>query len=238
MPKLHVLLKREEIDPARLRGKVIIVLDILFATTTIVHAFAQGAARIHPVRTRDEGLALARGCIACLLAGEYRARPIDGFAPATPMALAASGLDGVELIYCTTNGTQALVAVSGAEHVYVGALLNGKALAAHVAANHPLASVLIVCSGSLDRFNLEDFHGAGHLVAHLSALADYALSDAAIAALHAYRGTDTLTALQASRVGRMMSGYGLDAEVAFASGHDTLDVVPVMVGAELVRAAA
>ncbi len=238
MPKLHVLLKREEIDPARLHGKVIIVLDILFATTTIVHAFAQGAVRIHPVRTREEGLALAQGRAACVLAGEYLARPIAGFAPATPMALAETGLDGVELIYCTTNGTQALAAVSGAGHVYVGALLNGRALAAHVAAKHPQQSVVIVCSGSLDRFNLEDFHGAGHLVAHFSELADYALSDAAIAALHAYRGADTLAALQASRVGRMMSDHGLDAEVGYASGRDTLDVVPAMLGAELVRVAA
>lgn len=238
MPKLHVLLKREEIDPARLHGKVIIVLDILFATTTIVHAFAQGAARIHPVRTREEGMALAQGRATCVLAGEYLARPMTGFAPATPMALAETGLDGVELIYCTTNGTRALAAVRGADPVYVGALLNGKALATHVATKHPQQSVVIVCSGSLDRFNLEDFHGAGHLVAHFSALADYALSDAAIAALHACRGADSLAALQASRVGRMMADHGLEAEVEFASRLDTLDVVPALVGAELVRVAA
>lgn len=238
MPKLHVLLKREEIDPARLHGKVIIVLDILFATTTIVHAFAQGAVRVHPVRTREEGLALAEGRAACLLAGEHLARPMAGFAAATPMALAESGLDGAELVFCTTNGTQALVAVRGAGHVYVGALLNGKALATHVVTHHPQASVILVCSGSLDRFNLEDFHGAGHFVARFSELAGYQLSDTAIAALHAYRGADTRTALRASRVGRMMSSHRLDAEVDFASVHDTLDVVPTLAGAELVRVAA
>lgn len=238
MPKLHVLLKREEIDPARLDGKVIIVLDILFATTTIVHAFAQGARRIHPVRDRDEGLRAAAALGACVLAGEQMARPIPGFAPATPMALAAHGLADRDMIYCTTNGTQALVAVAHAAHVYVGSLLNGRALVEHVIARHTEQSVLIVCSGSLDRFNLEDFHGAGHLIAHFTRLGDYAMTDAAIAALHAYRGSDSRSALGSSRVGRMMIEHELGAEVDCASDHDSLDVVPALIDGRLVRVAA
>lgn len=238
MPKLHVLLKREELDPARLEGKVIIVLDILFATTTIVHAFASGARRVRPVRNREEGLRAAEGLAACVLAGEHMARPIEGFSPATPIALAEVGLDGSEMVYCTTNGTQALVSVAHAAHVYVGSMLNGKALVEHVVAKHAGNSVLIICSGSLDRFNLEDFHGAGHLIAHFTQLGDYAMTDAALAALHAYRGCDTRTALGASRVGQMMLAHDLGAEVDYASDHDTLDVVPVLVDGCLVRVAA
>jgi 2-phosphosulfolactate phosphatase len=238
MPKLHVLLKREELDPARLEGKVIIVLDILFATTTMVHALAEGVSRIHPVRSREEGMQVAEGVARCVLAGEHLARPIPGFEAATPMALAAVGLSGSEMVYCTTNGTQALVAVAHAAHVFVGSMLNGKALVEHVVAQHPAASVLIICSGSLDRFNLEDFHGAGHLISHFTRLGEYAMTDAAIAALHAYRGSDTRTALHASRVGRMMVSHDLGSEVDYASSHDTLDVVPTLVGGSLVRFAA
>ncbi|MEZ5463330.1 2-phosphosulfolactate phosphatase [Dokdonella sp.] len=237
MPKLHVLLKREELDPARLEGKVIIVLDILFATTTIVHALARGASRIHPVRNREEGLRVADDVGPCVLAGEHLAQAIAGFGPATPMALADTGLDDAEIVYCTTNGTQALVSVAHAAHVYVGSLLNGKALVDLVVARHAENSVLIICSGSLDRFNLEDFHGAGHLIAHFIGRADYTLTDAAIAALHAYRGSDTRSALRASRVGRMMAEHALDAEIDFASSHDTLDIVPTLVEGSLVRAA-
>lgn len=237
MPKLHVLLKREELDPARLEGKVIIVLDILFATTTIVHALARGARRIHPVRNREEGLRVAEDVGPCVLAGEHLARAIPGFGPATPMALAESGLDGTEMIYCTTNGTQALVSVAHAAHVYVGSMLNGKALVDLVVARHAENSVLIICSGSLDRFNLEDFHGAGHLITHFIERGDYAMTDAAIAALHAYRGSDTRSALRASRVGRMMVEHDLDAEVDYACSHDTLDTVPALIDGSLVRAA-
>lgn len=233
MPKLHVLLKREEIDPARIGDKVVVVLDVLFATTTIVDAFAQGVAGVHPVRTREEGLARADGLLRSVLAGELMARPIEGFGPATPLALSASGLAGSELVYCTTNGTQALLAVADAAHVYVGALLNGKALARHIAVHHPNSSVLIVCSGSVDHFNLEDFHGAGHIIGHLVQKGDYTLTDAAIAACHAFAGCDSRTALFASRVGRMMTQYALDHEVEHACRHDVVDVVPMLADGRL-----
>lgn len=243
MPKLHVLLKREEIDPARLEGKVVVVLDVLFATTTIVHAFSQGIAGIYPVRHRDDAVRVAGQVGRCLLAGEYMGRMIPGFAPATPLALAAHAhanhaLDGGEMVYCTMNGTQALVAAAQAPHVYVGALTNGKALAALVSMQHPEAPVLIVCAGTLDRFNLEDFHGAGHIVAHLMKIGSYALTDAAHAALHAYRGCDSRTALYTARVGQIMQSEGFEDEVDYASQQDIIDVVPTLVGGRLVRAVA
>ena len=34
--KIHVLTKKEELDSVRVQGKVVVVLDILFATTTMV----------------------------------------------------------------------------------------------------------------------------------------------------------------------------------------------------------
>lgn len=243
MPKLHVLLKREEIDPARLEGKVVVVLDVLFATTTIVHAFSKGIAGIYPARNRDEAVRVAEQVGSGLLAGEHMGRMISGFAPATPLALveharSSRGLDGVEMVYCTTNGTQALVAVAQAAHVYVGALINGRALAAYVSTQHPQASVLIVCSGSLDRFNLEDFHGAGHIVDHLMKIGGYALTDAACGALHAYRGCDSRTALFASRVGQIMQSLAFGDEVDYACQQDIIDVVPTLVSGRLVRTAA
>ena len=48
MPKLHVLLKKEELDLQRLSGKVVVVLDILFATTSIVATLAHGAREVLP----------------------------------------------------------------------------------------------------------------------------------------------------------------------------------------------
>ena len=93
-------------------------------------------------------------------------------------------------------------------------------------------------AGSLGRFSLEDFIGAGHLARALRAAGDYAPSDAALAAEFASLGIDAEQALSASRVGRMLSGAGLGAEIAHAARCDICDVVPVLRDGVLVRAAA
>jgi 2-phosphosulfolactate phosphatase len=238
MPKLHVLFKKEELDPDRLQGKVVIVLDVLFATSTIVHAFAQGAHRIWPARDAEDARRIAASLDAPLLAGEYLAESLPGFGPATPLALGASGIEGATLVYATTNGTVALNNTAGAAHVYVGALSNGAALTAHVIRAHPEAPVLVVCAGSVGRFNLEDFYGAGHIAAHFEQSGVYALSDAALAAVLLYKGCSADTALNASRVGRMVQGHRLEDEVAHAARMDTVDVVPELIDGCLRRVAA
>ena len=48
MAKIHVLLKKEELDRERLAGKTVIVLDVLFATSTLVAALGHGATRGDP----------------------------------------------------------------------------------------------------------------------------------------------------------------------------------------------
>lgn len=228
MPLLHVLTKKEELDPAHLPGKVVIVVDVLFATTTIVHAFAQGAGGVWPARDADDARAIAARLDAPLLAGELQMRDLPGFLPATPLALAAAApLRGTTLVYATTNGTVALRAAEAAARVYAGALCNGAALVRHVIRAHPLETVLVVCAGSGGRFNLEDFHAAGHIVAHFEQAGGYELSDAALAAMLLHRGCAVESALGASRVGQLvMSQRGGDDELACAARIDSLDVVP------------
>lgn len=226
MPKLHVLFTKETLDPARLNGKVVIVLDVLFATSTIVHAFGEGIDSIWPARDAEDARRIAGGLEAPMLAGEYLTGSLPGFGPATLLALAEARGQSATMVYATTNGTVALKNAAAATNVYVGALLNGAALAAHVLRRHPQASILLVCSGSVDRFNLEDFYGAGHLVEHFERSGNYELTDAALAALLLRRGCDAQTALGVSRVGRMMEAHGLQHEVDCAAQTDTLDVVP------------
>ena len=81
----------------------------------------------------------------------------------------------------------ALAKSKDAAHVYAAALLNGRAVVERIVAQHAESTILIVCSGSADNFNLEDFYGAGYLVSLfrqcLSAnAADAEFSDAALAA--------------------------------------------------------
>lgn len=231
MQKIHVLLKKEELDAQRLEGKVVIVLDILFATTSIVTAMAHGAGSVIPKADGRAALVEAKNHAdgSYVLSGELNADTLPGFVHPTPKALLAEGLAGRTLIYCTTNGTVALAKSAGADHVYAAALLNGRATVEHIVANHPESTVLIVCSGSADNFNLEDFYGAGYLVSlfrrELAKTASADFSDAALAAELLHDHNDGLEVLRAARVGRMMLARSLDDEVAFAARESCYDMV-------------
>lgn len=227
-PNLHVLFTKEALDPTRLPDKVVVVIDILFATTTLAHVLAEGVADVRLAAGEEEAYQLKADVHAPLLAGEYHADTIAGFAPATPLALAKHGVSGRNLIYTSTNGTVALLRAAPAAGVYAASLQNGAAVARHVATAHPHATVLLVCAGSLGRFNLEDSYGAGHLAMHLTAQRDYVCSDATLAALRIRRGHEPFDVLEESRIGRMMRSRGLLDEVAFAARTDTLDKVPVL----------
>lgn len=231
MQKIHVLLKKEELDAQRLEGKVVVVLDILFATSSIVTALAHGATEVIPTLDGRAALEAAKQFPdgSYVLSGELNAETLSGFAHPTPQALLAEGIKGRRLIYCTTNGTVALAKSKGAAHVYAAALLNGRAVVERIILQHPDSTILIVCSGSADNFNLEDFYGAGYLVSlfrRRAASADF--SDAALAAELLHDHCDGLDALRRARVGRMMLARRLDAEVAFAAQESCYDVVPLL----------
>lgn len=230
--KLHVLTKKEELDGVRVPGKVVVVLDILFATTTMVAALAHGATEIVPVLDEAAARAQAREFPegSCVLAGELNAETLPGFAHPAPLSLLQHGVSGKTVVYSTTNGTVAMTQAAGAVRVYCGALLNARAIAAHVVARHPRDTVLIVCSGSGNNFNFEDFYGAGYF-AECFAEAQGAgadLSDAAQAARLLYRQAKAPQALLDCRVGRMMVAKGLRREVEFACRLDAFPVIPAL----------
>jgi 2-phosphosulfolactate phosphatase len=230
--KVHVLTKREELDSVRVAGKVVVVLDILFATTTMIAALANGAREVIPVldeaAAREQARTLAEG--SYVLSGELMAQTLPGFAHPAPRALLEHGIADKTVVYSTTNGTVALAHAAGGVRVYAGALLNAGHLARHIAASHAGETVLIVCSGSANNFNLEDFVGAGAFVAHFREIlgegADF--SDAARAALAVYQSARFPQTLLDCRVGRLMARRHLAHEVEFACRENEYPVVPVL----------
>lgn len=123
--RVHVLGKKEELATTPVEGRVVIVLDILFATTTMVTALAHGASRIIPVADEDAARREGRRHPASdvVLAGELYAETLPGFAHPAPLALLQHGIERKTVVYSTTNGTVAMTLSAGAAHVYCGALV-------------------------------------------------------------------------------------------------------------------
>ena len=234
--KIHVLLKKEELDAQRLPGKTVVVLDILFATSSIVAALAHGAAEVIP--TLDGAAAQAEAARhpagSCVLSGELNAETLPGFVHPTPLHLLAENLAGRTLVYSTTNGTVAVAKSREADHVYAAALLNGEAVVKHIAQRHADETVLIVCSCSADNFNLEDFYGARYLLSLFAQQGqEHEFSDAALAAQLLYEHGEAGECLRRARVGRMMLERRLEQEVDFAAQKSLYAVVPKLDGNSL-----
>jgi 2-phosphosulfolactate phosphatase len=227
--KVHVLLRKEDFNAERLTSNVVVVLDVLFATTTIVTALAHGATEVIPAIDEHDARTKAKPFPpeSVVLSGEKMIHAIEGFVTPLPLALTEVGVDGKRVIYSTTNGTVALSQASIAPHVYAACLLNGAATVAHIQKHHADESVLVVCSGSAGGMNLEDFYGAGYIVSLLAGDLDpdRDLTDAAQSALRLYRTHDAYDCLISSRVGRIMQRSGVADEVKYAAQCGTISLV-------------
>lgn len=219
--KAEVILTPAEIDllPGRdLSGATCVVFDILRATSTIVTALENGAARVFPALSIEEAREMQQTWLpGALLGGERRGVRIDGFQLGnSPREYTREAVAGCDLITTTTNGTVALRACASAGALYAGALLNLHALGSHLLA-HPPEHLLLVCAGSGRAFSLEDALGAGAL---LEIIADPAAGrdagDALRAIVERYR-PEPAAALRESYNGRALAGIGLGADVEWCA---------------------
>src|SRR5258708_17392007 len=107
---VSVALLPELASPARLAGSVAVVIDVLRATTSIVHALAAGCACVHPCAEVDEARSLADQMRAgrVLLAGERGGNPLPGFDLGnSPRRFTPRASNCVTLVLTTTNRTRA-----------------------------------------------------------------------------------------------------------------------------------
>ncbi len=233
-PKLHVILRKEDIRPELLSNKIALVLDILCATSSITTALAHQVERVIPALNGEHALAIAqaREQEDYLLAGEFNAETLHGFSSATPLSIQRSIGDKPTLIYSTTNGTIALRHIQEAEAVYAVSLLNAQAVIQHVQLAHPQRTILVVCSGSGGRFNMEDFYGAGYLISLLKQ-DEFDMTDAAMAAWQYYQGIDAIDCLNTSRVGKRLIQKGLAPELNFIAQKSIYAVIPKLEDGEI-----
>ena len=208
MPAFDLCFSPDLLPLYDLAGKVVVVVDILRASSTIVTALGEGVGPVFPVATLAECTALGQQHGA-LTAAERDGRPAAGFDLGnSPFGFLGAGRPhrGRALVISTTNGTTALRRSLAAEAVVVGAFLNLAAVAGFCRRRQ--RDVLVVCAGWKGQFCLEDTVFGGALAARLADDFDVRDSDAALAAWHLWQQAETdLPAylLQSAHVRRLNS---------------------------------
>ncbi len=212
-------------------GRTAVVVDVLRATSTIVHALVNGAKHIIPVATVAEAAMKKNelGRDTALLCGERGAEPIPGFDLGNaPPEFTADVVGGRTLVMTTTNGTPALLSATGASICLVAALLNVDAVTRRIIEIGD--DVMIICSGREGSFALEDAVCAGVLVHRVRAGSGRkpSLDDGAVAAMVlAGRSRDLGATLRRSAAGRALHRLGRGEDVTFCAQLDLHDAVPV-----------
>lgn len=226
---IDVALTLEETGGTPLAGVTVVVLDVVRASTTIVAALAGGARAVVPVGSPEEARTRARTWDGgpVLVGGERGGNPPPGFdCGNSPAEYTPERVAGRTVIFTTTNGTRALLAVQAASRVSVGGFVNAAAVARWARAEP--GDVLLVCAGERGRFCLEDAVCAGLLVSRLEQ-ANGALTDSARAAraLWARYAGDLPAMLAEATWAQALVAQGRGSDLPLCIALDTYDVVPV-----------
>ncbi|MCG8410523.1 MAG: 2-phosphosulfolactate phosphatase [Bacteroidales bacterium] len=144
-----------------LSNKIVVVVDILRATTIITTMFKNGLQKLIPVKELSEAKQLAaKGFI---IAAERDGKKLD-FADFdnSPYSFSAEKVSGKTLVYSTTNGTNTIHLVKdSASEITIGSFLNLSSLAHYIV--NQKKDVLILCSGWQGDYCIEDALFAGAL---------------------------------------------------------------------------
>jgi len=222
------------LGPADFSGRVVAVIDVLRASTSIAAALANGARTVIPLESSEEVItrakAFARGDVK--LAGERKMLPVPGFDFGnSPREFTREAVEGKTVLMSTTNGTASVTAVQGARDVVIASYVNFSAVLTMLrAALRGGTDIAIVCAGRDKQFSLEDAACAGRFVHHVSRrLSNVVMNDAAVSATLVDRkfGENLSRVLDASEHGRALREAGFAEDLVTCAAVDSFPVIPL-----------
>jgi len=232
MNNLEALFIPEEIKNIKLAGKLVVIIDVLRASSTIVSALANGCRGFIPILSPDKAKKKAQEFEKerVLLGGEREGIKIEGFDLGnSPREYKREVVKDKTIIFSTTNGVKTLEMVKGAHRIIIGSFLNLQAVC-NYCANYT-GDILIICAGKEGRFSLEDAACAGMIINSLRevSLGGHQEVDANLTAQLLYKKFDNniLEILRKSQHGRYLESIGLDEDLKFCSQLDFFRIVPV-----------
>jgi 2-phosphosulfolactate phosphatase len=167
-------------EPEKHTDSIVVIIDVLRASSAICTAFENGAASIIPVAGIEE--AREYKSKGYLVAAERDGFVLD-FADFgnSPFNFTPERVRNKTIVYSTTNGTIIITMARGACRTVVGSFINMGALAGWLLKQD--RDVLLFCAGWKNRFNLEDTVCAGALADTLLGSGAYAtICDSTLAA--------------------------------------------------------
>ena len=212
------------------RESIVVIVDILRASSAICTAFMNGVSRIIPVATLEEARDLKNKGYLVAAERDGIVRDFADFGN-SPFNFTAERVRGKHIVYSTTNGTQAIQLASSSYRVVIGSFLNFSAVNNYIIKEN--RDVLILCAGWKNRFNLEDTLFAGALAERLVESGRFDTQcDAAVAAMELWNvaKADLLGFIEKAAHRHRLKRLGLDDVLEYTHTLNITDVVPLLRG--------
>ena len=148
------------------KKSIVVVVDVLRATSSMCIAFEKGVEKLIPVSTVEEALEYRNGGRDYILVAERNGKAVKSFDFGnSPQVYLDMDVKGRTVVMTTTNGTKSINIAKKDHDVVVGSFLNLDAIAKWLIKQD--RDVIIFCAGWKGKFNLEDTLFAGALVEQL-----------------------------------------------------------------------
>ena len=214
---------------------IVVIIDILRATSAICTAFEHGAEKVIPVASVEEAREFKRQ--GYLVGAERNAVTVEGFDFGnSPFSYMGEQVRGKTIVITTTNGTHAIQVARHAYKVVIGSFLNIDSLCEWLVEEN--RNVLLLCSGWKNKFNLEDALFAGAVTEKISSLTEkFQNGDGCLALKYLYQlaEKDPNKFLNYSSHKERLSRLNLKKDIRYCLTPNQTKVIPVLKGNVLVK---
>ncbi|MGO4289210.1 2-phosphosulfolactate phosphatase [Chitinophaga sp. RAB17] len=232
-PSLEVCLSPALLHLFDVKSSIVVIIDVLRATSTICTALYNGASRVIPVASVEECVNIGRA-IGGITAGERDGRIAEGLVHGnSPFEYPREFVENKTLVLTTTNGTKLLHMAKDAIQIITGSFPNISAVCDYLIAQNQ--NVILGCAAWKDRVNMEDTLFAGAVVSRIKAHFDVNC-DSAVAAETLYNTAkgDIYTFMTQASHYKRLANYGLEKDIHYCLTADGANVLPLFKDGELI----
>jgi len=229
-PSLHTSLSPALVHLYDVSNSIVVIIDVLRATSTIATALYNGAKSVIPVESVSRCIELGRQ-IDGVTAGERDGKIAEGLENGnSPFEYSAEFIKGKTLVLTTTNGTRLLhmALEKGAKEIVTGSFPNLSAMCDHLIAMN--RNVILGCAAWKDKVNMEDTLFAGAVISRIRKHFHINCDSSHMAEAMYEKGKKDLFAFikknDASHYHRLMN-FGLEKDIHYCLTEDQANVLPI-----------
>ncbi len=229
LPNLEVCLSPALLHLFNTQGKIVVIIDVFRATSTIAAALDNGAESVVPVASVEECIQIGSQLTNSVTAGERDGKIATGLVHGnSPLEYTKDFISGKTLVLTTTNGTRLLHMVQDASTIITGSFLNLTAVCDYLKSQNK--DVVLGCAAWKDRFNLEDTLFAGMVVERIADRFNSNCDSVRVARQLAkqVKGDDIIGFLRDSAHYKRLSAYGLEQDMEYCATPDQHPILPIL----------